>query len=186
MSSTTAAPSSARQSSAPSSGDRWLVWLVVGLAIALVFTLSITNAAPSHRGVDRPAAALMLELVNDARAEHDLAPLEPAADVAAVAEAWSAQMAEVGVLEHNPRYAQELCCWTTATENVAFSEPHRFWRPGDPVDRITAELHERLLASPGHRLNLLDPVVDQIGIGVHVGDDGSVWITQNFRRYVPT
>ena len=181
-------PTSGRGTGAPTGGthqDRWLRWLVVGLATALILALGVTNAAPTTRGPDEGAAALMLELVNQARAEHDLAPLSPAEDVAAVAEAWSERMAEEVGLEHNPRYAEELCCWTIATENVAFSEPHRFWRPGDPVDRITGELHERLLASPGHRLNLLDPQVDQIGIAVHVDDDGSVWITQNFRRFVP-
>ena len=147
--------------------------------------LGVTNAAAPQPGTDRGAAALMLGLVNDARSEQHLAPLDPAPDVAAVAEAWSARMAETGALEHNPRYAQQFCCWTSATENVAFSEPHRFWQPGDRVDRITRELHERLLTSPGHRENLLDPKVDQVGIGVHVGDDGSIWITQNFRRYAP-
>ena len=166
-------------------GDRWLRWLVVGLAIALVLALGVTTAAPSSRGPDSGAATRMLELVNDARAEHDLAPLAVADDVTAVAEGWSARMATGVGLEHNPRYAQEVCCWSVVSENVAFSEPHRFWRPGDPVDRITGELHERLLASPGHRRNLLDPQVDEIGIAVHVGDDGSVWITQNFRRHVP-
>ena len=168
-----------------SGGDRWLVWLVVGLATALVLALGVTNAAASHRGADESAATLMLELVNDARAEQDLPALQPADDMTAVAESWSAAMAKQEALEHNPEYTGQICCWTTISENVAYSEAHRFWRPGDPIDRITGELHERLLASPGHRMNLLDPAVDQIGIGVHVGDDGSVWITQNFRRYVP-
>lgn len=154
----------------------------VGLTTVLVVALLLGNAAPTGRGPDRAAAAAMVQLVNEARAEHDLAPLTPADDVALVAESWSASMAATGELEHNPSFAEEICCWSTVTENVAWSEPHRVWRPGDRVGRVVAELHEALLDSPGHRANLLDPVVDQLGIGVYVHTDGSVWITQNFRR----
>jgi uncharacterized protein YkwD len=168
---------------APSRGDRALVVLVVGLAGALLLALGIAAAGPTTRGPDLAAATFMLELVNADRAENGLAPLAPAEDVAAVARAWSAQMAGGAGLEHNPAYADEICCWSVVTENVAWSEPHRFWRPGDPVARVTRELQAALLASPGHRANLLDPGVDQVGIGVHVDADGAVWITQNFRAH---
>jgi uncharacterized protein YkwD len=166
--------------------DRLLILGVVGLGAVLVLALAVTRAAPSTSGVDRHAAALMLDLINAERAGHDLAPLTPARDVAGVAEAWSETMATIGDLQHNPDYGQQFCCWSIATENVAWSEPHRIWFPGDPVERITRELHAALLASPGHRVNLLDPDVDHIGIGVYVDRDGAVWITQNFRRYRPT
>jgi uncharacterized protein YkwD len=161
---------------------RVLSMATVGLATVLVVALLLGNAAPPGQGPDRDAAATMVQLVNEARAEHDLAPLVSAVDVALVAEAWSAAMAEVGELEHNPSFAEQICCWASVAENVAWSEPHRVWRPGNRVDRVVLELHEALLDSPGHRANLLDPGVDQIGIGVHVHTDGSIWITQNFRR----
>jgi serralysin len=162
--------------------DRFLAYAVGALSAVLVFALLTTQAAPNQVGANRVAADHMLELVNEVRAVEGLLPLESADDIAEVAERWSAVMAADQDMRHNPTFAEEICCWQTATENVAWSEPHRLWRPGDPVLRITDELHEALLNSPGHRANLLDDAVDQIGIGVHVDDDGNVWITQNFRR----
>lgn len=87
-------------------------------------------------------------------------------------------------MRHNPDFANEICCWRVTTENVAWSEPHRLWRPGDPVLRITDELHEALMGSPGHRANVLDDGVNEVGIGVYVDAEGNVWITQNFRGSV--
>lgn len=162
--------------------DRFLAYAVGALSAVLVFALLTTQAAPNEVGANRVAADHMLELVNEVRTAEGLLPLEPAEDIAEVAERWSAEMAADQDMRHNPTFADEICCWQLATENVAWSEPHRLWRPGDPVLRITDELHEALLNSPGHRANLLDDGVDQIGIGVYVDDDGNVWITQNFRR----
>jgi uncharacterized protein YkwD len=163
--------------------ERALRWLVVGLALAVVLALLVTQAAPARAGRDPRAALLMHQLVDEARAEHGLPPLEPAWDAAEVAHAWSQQMAETRDFEHNPDAAEQLCCWSTVAENIAWSDPPRLWRRGDPVARVTHELHEALLASPGHRANILDPELDQLGIGIHVDRDGSVWITQLFRRY---
>lgn len=162
--------------------DRFLAYSVGALSAVLVFALLTTQAAPNEVGANRVAADHMLELVNEVRAAEGLLPLDPADDIAEVAERWSAAMAADQDMRHNPSFAEEICCWQLTTENVAWSEPHRLWRPGDPVLRITDELHEALLNSPGHRANLLDDAVDQIGIGVYVDGDGNVWITQNFRR----
>lgn len=163
--------------------DRVLAYLVGGFSAVLVALLLTIQAAPSQVGADRDAAAYMLDQVNEIRIEEGLQPLRRADDVAEVAERWSATMAADQHMRHNPSFADEICCWRLTTENVAWSEPHRIWRPGDPVERITDELHVALLNSPGHRANLLDPQVDEIGIGIHVDAGGSVWITQNFRRY---
>jgi uncharacterized protein YkwD len=162
--------------------ERTLGLLAGGLGIAILLTLAITYAPPAVAGANRDAAARMVSLVNEARAEHDLPALTSANDVADVAESWSAVMATDDHLRHNPDYGAQICCWSRLTENVAFSDPYRLWRPGDPVELIVDELHDRLLESPGHRVNILDPFVDEIGIGVHVSDDGSIWITQNFRQ----
>ncbi len=162
--------------------ERGLSIAVGALSLAIVLTLLTTHAAPNGVGPDREAAAYMVELVNEVRVEEGLAPLRAAEDIAEVAERWSATMAERRDMRHNPRFGEEICCWQVATENVAWSEPHRVGRPGDPVLRITDEPPAALLDSPGHRANLLDPGVDEVGIGVHVDRDGNVWITQNFRR----
>jgi uncharacterized protein YkwD len=161
---------------------RWLGWLVAGLGICLVWALLTNPPTPGPVGAHREAAALMLTWIDDERARHDLAPLAPAPDIALVAETWSAAMAAEVEMEHNPAFGDQLCCWEYVTENVAYGQAYRVWLPGDPIERLTRELHEGLLSSPGHRKNLLDPGVDQIGIGVHIDAQGTMWITQNFRR----
>jgi uncharacterized protein YkwD len=163
--------------------ERWLAIVAAGLAGCVLLVLSADAAAPGTPGRDHAAETLMLGLVNEERTARGLAPLTADDDVAEVAWAWSETMARTAHLEHNPDHPDEICCWALVAENVAFSEPRAYWLPGDPVERITRELHEALMESPGHRENILDPGVDQVGIGVHVDRDGTVWITQNFRRY---
>jgi uncharacterized protein YkwD len=162
--------------------ERALRGLVVGLAAAVVLALLVTQAGPAEAGRADAAARMMHALVDGARTEQGLAPLAHAEDLADVAHAWSVTMATTRVFEHNPDAGAQVCCWTAVAENIAWSDPPRLWRPGDPVELVTFELHEALLDSPGHRANILDPSVDQLGIGVHVDRDGSVWITQLFRR----
>lgn len=163
-------------------GSRWLALLVSGLAVCLLYALLMSPTTPGPVGPHHEAAASMLGWVNEERALNDLPPLAHADDIARVAEAWSAEMAAMASMEHNPAFGDQLCCWELVTENVAYGEAYRVWLPGDPVERLTRELHEGLLGSPGHRANLLDASVDQVGIGVHLDAEGTMWITQNFRR----
>lgn len=162
--------------------ERLLALVAIGLTVVLGVSLAVTRAAPSSYGPDRDAADHMLELINAERSRDGLTSLDASDDIAQTAEAWSQRMAAENHLRHNPDYATEICCWSRVTENVAFSDPHRVWLPGDPVLRITGELHDVLMASDSHRVNILDEHVSEIGIGVHVHEDGSVWITQNFRH----
>ena len=155
---------------------------MVGL-LAIVALVVATQGAAGTPGRASQAEQVMVGLVNEARAEHGLAALVPRADLAEVAHGWSVAMAATGVLEHNPDHPEQICCWTAVSENVAFADPSPWRLRGDPVQRVTHELHEALLDSPGHRANLLDATVDELGIGIEVGTDGRVWITQNFRRH---
>jgi uncharacterized protein YkwD len=160
---------------------RVLSILVTGLATAVLLVVALSPAAPSTVGRDHDAATAMVAMVNDARTAEGLPPLDHAPDVADVAASWSAAMAAAHEMEHNPDFPDQICCWAQVTENVAWSEPPRTRFSGDPVATTVEELHEALLKSPGHRVNILDEVVTEVGIGVHVEPDGSVWITQNFR-----
>ena len=160
---------------------RLLSITVAGLLGAALTAFTLSPATPAEVGRDDAAAEQMYALVNDERSDQGLHRLTPAADVADVAAAWSAQMAADREMEHNPDHAEQICCWAAVSENVAWSEPPRTRLHRDAVATVVEELHEALLGSPGHRRNLLDPDVDEIGIGVHVDAGGSVWITQNFR-----
>ena len=99
-------------------------------------------------GRDQAAEAYMHTLVDEARAEQGLGPLRPVDDVADVAASWSAEMATTRHFVHNPRHADQICCWTQVAENIAWSDPPRTRLLGDPVATVVQELHEALLASP--------------------------------------
>lgn len=155
---------------------------MVGLLLLVALVVATHGTAgPPGRAVE--AERLMVTMVNEVRAQHGLSALTPRADLGEVAHGWSVAMAASGVLEHNPDHPEQICCWSAVSENVAFSDPPTWRLPGDPVERVTRELHQALLDSPGHRANLLDPSVDEIGIGIEVEPGGRVWITQNFRHH---
>jgi uncharacterized protein YkwD len=40
--------------------------------------------------------------------------------------------------------------------------------------------HDRLMKSPGHRANIMNPRFDSIGVGIYESADGQFWVTQMF------
>ncbi len=59
-------------------------------------------------------------------------------------------------------------------ENVA-------WGRGSGVTSET--MHSMWLRSDGHRMNMLNPGLEAMGVGVACGPDGTLWATQDFGRY---
>ncbi len=106
--------------------------------------------------------------VNAERSAAGLQPLRVASDMRSVARNWSEEMAESGLLVHNPEFRSQTCCWTRIAENISRSP-------------TAAEAHEGLMNSDGHRRNILDPDFNEIGVGVAINEVGHVWVTQVFR-----
>lgn len=135
---------------------------------------------------------LMLELINEERTSRGIDPLTINNDLNASSEDHSQWMLATDIFSHtgvggsssNDRidasdYELEGN-WGTA-ENIGWQSERG--EPGIADD--VADIHESLMNSPGHRANILDPNLEDIGIGVETGDfegyDG-VMITQNFGR----
>ncbi|MGY2067815.1 CAP domain-containing protein [Blastococcus sp. SYSU DS0619] len=120
----------------------------------------------------------ILDRVNAEREARDLAPLEWNDELAQVARAWSEQMAENDLLEHQDVREvldrEELDGFTGIGENI--------FTASGPVPAGVA--HVGWMRSDGHRVNVLNPGWDRIGIGVFCAPDGSVWATQQFGRTV--
>jgi uncharacterized protein YkwD len=121
-------------------------------------------------------ARAILDRVDDERAGRGLAPVEWDDDLAAVARAWSAEMARRGALQHQDIRAllqrDELSGFQGLGENV-------FHATGAvPAGTI----HAGWMRSDDHRVNVVNPGWDRLGVGVHCADDGSVWATQEFGR----
>ena len=148
----------------PTAAARSLVLLV-----ALALTLTLVPTAPAAAS----SSTVDLErdfhaMVNIERAKQGLGALAMRADIVRVARSHSQTMASGWNLHHNPDFAQQITGWQRLSENVGY---------GPSVSSI----HRALMNSDGHRRNIMDSAVTEIGIGVVV-KDGRVWVTQNFRR----
>jgi hypothetical protein len=113
-------------------------------------------------------------LVNEERARAGAAPLSSRDDVAREAAAHSERMARRGEIFHNDDFftaaTKARLGAKAAGENVAFN--------GSVEDA-----HARLMASPGHRANILSRDFSVVGIAL-VRRDGSWYITQDFIKPV--
>ena len=133
---------------------------------------------------------LMLGLVNYERTSRGLDPLSINGDLNESSEDHSQWMLDTDTFSHRGASgsspteriegtAYELTgSWRTA-ENIGWQSER-----GEPgIEDDVREIHAGLMASPGHRANLLNPDLKDIGIGIEVGDfDGfeAVMVTQNF------
>ncbi|MEO0930083.1 MAG: CAP domain-containing protein [Pseudomonadota bacterium] len=139
----------------------------------------------------------MLDLINGERAAEGLAPLRFNGDLNESSEDHSDWMLENNVFSHtgiggststdrmrDAGYPLEGS-WATR-ENIAYVPEGGEEGLSDEV----IQLHQNLMNSPGHRANILNPGVTDIGIGIEEGlftdDDGdtfnTVMVTQNFAR----
>lgn len=117
------------------------------------------------------AARRLLELVNGERAKAGLPRLTSREDVVRIALAHSQRMAASGTIFHNDSYftdaVQRLLNSKARGENVA---------QNSSVD----DTHARLMNSPGHRANILDPRFTVAGFAVIQASDGRYYTTQAF------
>ena len=118
-----------------------------------------------------PAAAdRLLQLVNEARSGAGLGSLTVNSRAASIAAGHSMAMADRGDIYHNPSYL------TAATRS---SLGARALGENVAMNGSLEAAHQRLMASPGHRANILNGAFDAVGIAV-VQNGGTLFITQNF------
>jgi uncharacterized protein YkwD len=121
----------------------------------------------------------LFELINEERQKRNLRSLSFSPDLSQLARAHSKDMASRGRISHastdgrsyQDRVVNEGYYFIALGENVAFSNG---FQPG--------LIHKKLMDSPGHRENILDPSFDQVGIGAVVKKNKGYFITQDFRR----
>ncbi len=140
----------------------------------------------------------MLVLINQERAELGLAPLRLELSLNDAAEQHSLWMLDTNTFSHTgignssstDRIVQaefDLDGYWSTGENIAIQSI----RGPEGISDDVADLHAALMASPGHRANLLNPDYDYIGIGIEIGtfdyngdEEGGVYtsviVTQNF------
>ncbi len=144
---------------------RRLALLVAALAALVLAPFGpMTPVALADSGMESSFVAK----VNAERSAQGLPSLSTNGGLTSTARSWSGTMASQTNLYHNPNLGSQVSGWQAVGENVG---------RGPSVDAI----HSALMASPGHKANILDPRWTEIGVGVVV-KDGTVWVTQVFRQ----
>lgn len=140
-----------------------------------------TSTAGGEMASAEEVSAELLRLLQDARRQQGLPPLERDPRLDAVALAHSEDMRDNGFVAHTSPTTG------TAADRVRAAQ----LRSGLVLENIgrgysAAEIHRGLLGSPGHRANLINPDANTVGIGVVVDEtDGrrAFVATQLFVRF---
>lgn len=142
---------------------------------------STPTAAPTTAPTQAPSGLSAMEqevlaLVNSERAKNGLSALSWADDIAAVARAHSSDMINRGFFSHtNPdgespfdRLKNNGISYRTAAENIAYGQK-------TPADVMNAWMN-----SSGHRANILNKNVTELGVGAVKNNNGTIYWTQVF------
>lgn len=142
------------------------------MALALLVAL-IAAPAPGPKPTAAELEARMVKLVNVERKARELEPLAVSDELSAIARSYSRRMAATGKVGH------ELDRPVEDRIRDALPGTCRF---GENVSKHTSIEYSLgdLLSSPGHRANLLSRDFKTFGIGIARGDDGFLYITQEF------
>jgi uncharacterized protein YkwD len=145
---------------------RTLITLATAAALALAIVGPASARSDRHwrqpYRVPAPTAAdTTLRLLNDLRGEAGLRPLRPRTDLARAAVQHSRDMAARDYFSHG---AMELRLLGYVSDDIAVVGENLAWGSGNQARATSAVT--RWMASPGHRLNILDPAFRFVGIGV--------------------
>lgn len=128
-----------------------------------------TTAPPPSAAVDTGCEQYLVDRTNAARSEQGLAPLAWDSRPHGIARDWSAHLLEIGRLEHNRRYGEQLTAagvpWTTAGENLG---------RGD-----AARMFDLWMESSTHRPNILSTAFTSFAVAC-ISDGTEMWVTQDF------
>lgn len=151
---------------------RTQIFRTLALAATLGLVGLTSDAAVASAGPDTGADELtIVAKINAERAAAGLAPLVVDGRLFDSARAWSAAQAAAGDLSHDASFfgAGRPAGVGAVAENVAYN--------------VSADLvHERLMASPAHRANILNPAFTSVGVGEVVAADGRIFVTERFAQ----
>jgi uncharacterized protein YkwD len=153
-----------------------LAWLLV-LASGCSSPASPTGIEPGASSASSPASELAI-FTNEERAEAGLAPFKISQLLMQAAQLHAEQMASTGQMAHvipgarYPEPTDRLAAvgyrWQAYAENVAYGQ-------GSAASAVTA-----WMGSSGHRTNILNPGLTELGTAISRGADGRPYYVQIF------
>jgi len=145
-------------------GKKRFAWgLFIGLICAATLAAG-TGVASASTATDE---SQFVSKINHERSSRGLRTLSVRSDLVSAARKHSVAMANKGEIWHDPHTPYTVSGWTTYGENVGM---------GPDVD----SLHTAFMNSKEHRDNILYPSFNQIGVGVVIGSDGTMYVTEIF------
>ena len=145
--------------------------------LALIVVVTVSASGPSGSAATaEPDVAALADAFNRMRAESGLGALRQDAELTAVATRHAERMAaRDGRPFHNPDLATTVSDWKVVGEVVGRSRwPNPEWVP---------RLSRAFFASSTHRAVLLEPLHQQIGLGLAVSASGdNLYVTAVLRR----
>lgn len=163
--------------------------LAVGVALAALVAVVAGGAlavggTPTLDGLDDERLEhAVLTTANAARTERGLAPLAANDSLAMAADAHSGDMAARGYVNHTAPNGSGVADRYARFGVDCFGSENIYYTPNGGLLVTETQLAERIvaewLASPGHRETLLSSEFSRQGIGVAIGPDGGVYVTQN-------
>ena len=142
---------------------------VIGM-IACVSSVALGATPAGADTVDPGVEAAFVTKINALRASKGLGPLAVHSELVGIARNWAQSMANAGQISHNPNFPNQVTAdWRKLGENVG--------RGGD-VD----SLFQAFVNSPAHYANLVDGAFNQVGVGVIVKTDGTIFTSHQFMQ----
>lgn len=145
------------------------------MALALPFLMSATPGSGSQSGPTVMERRL-LDLMNAERSSRGLGNLQWDGTLATLARDHAADMRSAGRISHHStigggdftyRLSRMNYRASAAAENVA-------------LDNDVERAHRGLMASPGHRANILNKELSAAGVGILLDDEGSLYVVEDF------
>src|SRR5664279_1949374 len=140
--------------------------LLVALASSGLLITAVLPAPPAAASVAEENA--FVSLINADRAAAGARPLAAMGDLTTAARGWSAQMAPTGTIWHSTTWSTQFGGYSAAAQNV-----------GEGPEDVQ-RLHTAFMNSPEHRVNILNPVYSEVGIGVAMSGV-TMYVTEDFR-----
>jgi uncharacterized protein YkwD len=135
----------------------------------------------------------LFRAINDSRRAEGVPALKPHPILTEVARGHSTAMRDLGFFEHNsPKPGEKtplerfLRCFDHKPRLMGENVARRWTRPQRALDEANvAGTHEQLMASPGHRKNILQPDFVYVGVGIAINPEGDYWVTEVFMAPPP-
>lgn len=145
------------------------------LAVVASLFMTVLPATPASAATEGEMRNRLYELVNNKRAALGLRKLRINDKTQYWAKDHARWMANNESLTHDS--SDEM--WAEVPSRSQYRSENIAWMGPADLPGVIKSIHNALLASPGHRANLLASRTTHMGFGV-VKKDGRVWVVQRF------